>query len=280
MTGSSEVRREQLREFLRDRRARLTPAQAGLPDAGRRRTPGLRREEVAVLAGVGVSWYTWLEQGRDITVSTEVLDAIAGALQLDATERGHLYVLAGLNPPCAALDSGSEISAEVRGLLDGWSGKPAVLRDRYWNVLAYNDTARAVFGYSGTGHNCLVTYFTNPRYLALPEAWAVAAPLVVAAYRADYARCADDPQYARLITELAARSPQFAVLWQRHEVGVPTPAINVLHHPQAGELAFDTTTLTFAAQPDRHVVLYNPRPATGTAERLETLHQLRLAPPA
>ncbi|MTE16370.1 helix-turn-helix transcriptional regulator [Nocardia aurantiaca] len=273
-------RRDHLREFLRGRRARITPDQVGLPVAGRRRTPGLRREEVAVLAGVGVSWYTWLEQGRDITVSAEVLDAIAAALLLTDPERAHLYILAGLNPPCRGGDSGPDIAAETRNLLDAWGTRPAVLRDRYWNVLAYNDTARAVFGFEGPGHNCLVTYFTNPRYLAVPDIWAEAAPAVAAAYRADSAPCPDDPGFGSVVTELASRSPEFARLWSRHDVGPAGQAVNALRHPEVGDLHFDATTLLLADQPDRHMVLYNPRPDTGTADRLDQIRRLRLAPPA
>ncbi|MGV9667430.1 helix-turn-helix transcriptional regulator [Nocardia niigatensis] len=276
------ARRDHLREFLRGRRSRLTPDQVGLPTAGRRRTPGLRREEVAVLAGVGVSWYTWLEQGRDITVSAEVLDAIAAALRLTGPERAHLYVLAGLNPPCPATGSGSgtDITAETRDLLDAWNPRPAVLRDRYWNVLAHNDTARAVFGFDRPGHNCLVTYFTNPRYLALREIWSAAAPAVVAAYRADSAPCPDDPGFTAVTIDLASRSPEFADLWSRHDVGAAEQAVNALRHPEVGDLHFDATTLTLAGQPDRHIVLYNPRPGTDTGDRLHRLHHLRLAPPA
>ncbi|MER7129413.1 helix-turn-helix transcriptional regulator [Streptosporangium saharense] len=261
MTSESTRRRERLRDFLRARRARLTPGDVGIPTAGRRRTPGLRREEVAMLAGVGVSWYTWLEQGRDITVSTGVLDAIAEALRLGEPERAHLYSLAGLNPPCSPAGSGLP-SPELRHLLDGWEGRPAVLRDRHWDVLAFNDTARNVFGFTDDAvHNCLVTFFTSPRYLAMRETWLSAAPAVVAAYRADWARFPGDPGFERVVTGLGAVSPDFAELWERHEVGVPAQAVNALRHPQTGELFFDTTTLTVADRPDLHLVLYNPRPA-------------------
>ncbi|WP_067814154.1 helix-turn-helix transcriptional regulator [Nocardia inohanensis] len=273
-------RRAQLRDFLRGRRARISPPEAGIPVSGRRRTPGLRREEVAVLAGVGVSWYTWLEQGRDITVSGEVLDAVARALRLSAAERVHLYVLAGLNPPPVDGLARAEVTPEIRSLIDGWGQRPAVLRDRYWNVLAYNATARAVFGYDGSPQNCLINFFTNPRYRAMDEVWAAAAPAVVAAYRADAAYAPEDPEFGRVVADLAATCPEFAELWERHEVGVPVSDVNALRHPEAGELTFVATTLTLAAHPAWHLVLYAPQPGTGTEARLDGLRHLRLAAPA
>ncbi|WP_282106548.1 MULTISPECIES: helix-turn-helix domain-containing protein [unclassified Crossiella] len=154
-------RHGELRDFLRSRRARLTPADVGLPATARRRTPGLRREEVAVLAGVGVTWYTWLEQGRDISVSAENLDAIAGALRLAEPERAHLYRLAGLNPPESAAGTAAADPAQQR-LLDGWLPNPSYLLDRHWNFLALNTAARRVFDYRpGRAHNCLITFFTS-----------------------------------------------------------------------------------------------------------------------
>ncbi|MBU3067455.1 helix-turn-helix transcriptional regulator [Nocardia sp. NEAU-G5] len=273
------TRREELRDFLRNRRARLAPEDVGLSSAGRRRTPGLRREEVALTAGVGVSWYTWLEQGRDISVSADVLDAVARALRLDGPERAHLYVLAGMNPPLPGEDSPTAITPEIRQVLDAWEPRPAVLRDRYWNVLAFNDSARSVFGYGGTGNNCLVTYFTNPCYTAMREFWAAEAPAVVAAYRADAARAPEDPEFRRVVDDLRDLSPEFARLWDRHEVGVAAQAINALRHPEAGELFFDATTLTVADHPCWHLVLYHPHAGTATVERLDGLRRLRLAAP-
>lgn len=128
-----------------------------MSSVGRRRTPGLRREEVAILAGVGVSWYTWLEQGRDITVSAEVLDAVARALLLNAAERGHLYLLAGLNPPPAGGLGGGAVTPQVRQLLDAWEQRPALLRDRYWNVLACNDDGKIALITGGTSGIGLAT---------------------------------------------------------------------------------------------------------------------------
>ncbi|WP_030432007.1 helix-turn-helix transcriptional regulator [Allokutzneria albata] len=272
--------RAQLRDFLRSRRARLAPADVGMVAAGRRRTPGLRREEVAVLAGVGVSWYTWLEQGRDITVSAEVLDAISVALRLAEPERVHLYLLAGLNPPRPRGARTTAVTAELRQLIDAWSPRPAILHDRYWNVLAVNDSTRAVFGYDESSHNCLVTFFTNARYRDAQPHWASIAPDVVAAFRADAARFPEDAEFARLVDDLGAVSSEFAELWARHDVGGHSQAVKAAHHPEVGDLVFDKTTMVVADHPDWRLELFNPRPGTETAERVERLLRIRLAPPA
>lgn len=264
-------RRDELSDFLRSRRARLTPSDVGMPAAGRRRTPGLRREEVAALAGVGVSWYTWLEQGRNITVSTSVLDAISTALRLTEPERGHLYALSGLNPPPISATDGDAVTPELRNLLEAWSPRPALLQDRYWNLLAVNDATRRVFGYDDSDHNCLVTFFTNARYRQMYTHWASAAPGVVAAFRVDAALAPDDPTFDRIVTSLRIASTDFAELWDRHDVGPHLQAVKAVLHPDAGELVFDKTTLAVPEHPGWHLVLYNPRAGTGTQERLAEL---------
>jgi transcriptional regulator with XRE-family HTH domain len=156
------------------RRARVSPAQAGLPDGGaRRRTPGLRREEVAVLAGVGASWYQWLEQGRDISVSPQVLDAVARVLRLSNAERRHLYLLAGLNPPAP------EVAPEVRDMCDGlrrlidtWMPYPAHIMDPYYNCVMYNDAAGMVLGMRPENtQNCIIDFFTDPLYRGQSRTW-------------------------------------------------------------------------------------------------------------
>ncbi|MCP3804268.1 helix-turn-helix transcriptional regulator [Allokutzneria sp. A3M-2-11 16] len=277
MTSES---REQLRDFLRSRRARLTPGDVGMVAAGRRRTPGLRREEVAVLAGVGVSWYTWLEQGRDITVSAEVLDAISTALRLAEPEREHLYLLAGLNPPWPRGARTTAVSRELRQLIDAWSPRPAILHDRYWNVLAVNDATRAVFGYGDADHNCLITFFTSARYRDAQVHWASIAPDVVSAYRADAAHFPEDPEFTRVIDDLSAVSPEFAELWARHDVGAHSQAVKAVHHVEVGDLVFDKTTMVVADHPDWRLELFNPRPGTESAERVDRLMRIRLAAPA
>ncbi|MCO6009224.1 helix-turn-helix transcriptional regulator [Actinoallomurus purpureus] len=268
---SGDRRRAELREFLRSRRAGISPADVGIPDGGRRRTPGLRREEVAVLAGVGVSWYTWLEQGRDIKVSEQVLDALARVLSLDTAERAHLYRLAGLNPPQARSTPSVPASPEVQRLLDAWSPRPGYIRDRHWNFTAINDAARVVFGYGETDHNCLVSFFTNVRYRVLHRQWAETALDVAAGFRADAARYPDDPEFDRIATDLAAVSQEFAELWARHDVAEHTSAVKAVDHPEAGTLTFDATLLPLPEHPGHHLILHNPRPGTDTQERLEKL---------
>ncbi|WP_067829578.1 helix-turn-helix transcriptional regulator [Nocardia inohanensis] len=269
--AAKRVRREELRDFLRTRRARLTPEQVGLVSWGARRTPGLRREEVAQLAGVGVSWYTWLEQGREINVSAEVLEAVGRALRLSERERAHLFVLTGLNPPRAQGITGGEVEPELRRVVESWAPRPAILRDRYWNLLAINDGTRAVFGYGDADENCLISFFTNARYRDLHTEWAAIAPEVVAAYRADVAHAPGDPAFARVIGELSAVSVEFAELWARHDVGAPTRTRKAVRHPEAGELVFDKTTLAVIDHPEWYLELYDPRPGTGTEQRLARL---------
>ncbi|MGM7648319.1 helix-turn-helix domain-containing protein [Nocardia sp. JW2] len=151
LSAQARARRSaEMKEFLRSRRARVSPEDAGLAvgEARSRRTPGLRREEVAVLAGVGVSWYTWLEQGRDINVSGEVLNAIGRVLRLDSVEREHLYLLAGLNPPRQA-PSARPVPEGLRQVIDSWLPRPAYLLDRHWNLVVVNRAAEVVFGQEG-----------------------------------------------------------------------------------------------------------------------------------
>ncbi len=238
---------------------------------GQRRTPGLRREEVAQLAGVGVSWYTWLEQGRDINASPEVLEAVGRALQLNEAERAHLFVLAGLNPPRVRPVHSTSVSPELSRLIDTWNPRPAILRDRYWNLITFNNATRLVFGYGDTDNNCLTTFFTNARYRDMHTEWEAIAPDVVAAYRADVAYSPADPGFQRIIGQLSSASTEFDELWARHDVAAPTQSMKAVRHPEVGDLVFDKTTMALIDRPDWHLEFYNPRPGTGTAERLDEL---------
>ncbi|MEV4250643.1 helix-turn-helix transcriptional regulator [Streptosporangium canum] len=268
---ASQSRRDQLKEFLRAKREALRPADVGMPDAGRRRTPGLRREEVAVLAGVGVSWYTWLEQGRDIKVSGAVLDAVARALRLDEAERTHLYVLAGLNPPDPAGQPGAPVSGQLRGVLTAWMPNPAHVLDRHYNLVAMNDAARWVFGFDDDVRNCMAAFFTHPIYRGRFTAWQEFAPDMVADFRAGAARYPDDPVFGRIAEELCAASPEFAELWARPDVRSRSQGIKAITHPEAGDLVFEYSLLRLPDRADLNVVLHTPHPDTDTKEKVESL---------
>ncbi|WP_238847121.1 helix-turn-helix transcriptional regulator [Nocardia arthritidis] len=267
-------RRDEIRQFLRSRRSRLTPADVGMAPGSGRRTAGLRREEVAVLAGVGASWYTWLEQGREINVSAEVLDAIARVLRLDAAEREHLYLLSGLNPPQTP-PAEREVPESLRRVIDGWLPGPAYIIDRHWNFAAVNRAARAVFGYTAGDHNCLVSFFTNARLASALRNREDAARAIVGQFRADAARYPDDSWFAELAADMCAASSEFARLWAEHRVGSAAQGIKALAHPETGELVFEYTTLPLPDLPGHRLLLYTPQP--GTEAGLAALLEVRKA---
>ena len=270
---ADQRRRADLRQFLMSRRARVSPTEAGLPDGGaRRRTPGLRREEVAVLAGVGVSWYQWLEQGRDITVSGQVLDSVSRVLRLAETERRHLYVLAGLNPPLVrVVGEQRPASAGLTRLIETWMPYPAQIIDRYWNNVAGNDAVREVFGIDADCRNCFVNFFTSPLYQARHLGWEDDAARVVAEYRAAATDYPDDEGFRAIVDELRAASPLFAEIWARGDVQPLGTRCKHIDHPLVGALAFESTQLKVPERPDLIVVLHNPSPDSDTAEKLAWL---------
>ncbi|MEW2518042.1 helix-turn-helix transcriptional regulator [Actinacidiphila alni] len=254
------------------RRARISPAQAGLPDGGaRRRTPGLRREEVAVLAGVGASWYQWLEQGRDITVSPQVLDAVARVLRLSGPERRHLYVLAGLNPPLPEAAPDTDFCEGLYRLIESWSPFPAHIMDAYWNIVAFNEPAGRVFGFTERDSNCLVAFFTDPVYRGRADTRDSLAATVVAQYRAAASEFPDDEGFRRIVDELAATSEEFAGLWARGDVQPSGQVEKEIAHPLVGSLFFESTQLRLPARPDLTIVMHNPQPDSGTAAKLAWL---------
>jgi transcriptional regulator with XRE-family HTH domain len=267
-------RRRELRDFLMSRRARVSPAQAGLPDGGaRRRTPGLRREEVAVLAGVGASWYQWLEQGRDISVSPQVLDAVARVLRLSNAERRHLYLLAGLNPPAP------EVAPEVRDMCDGlrrlidtWMPYPAHIMDPYYNCVMYNDAAGMVLGMRPDNtQNCIIDFFTDPLYRGQSRTWEKNARTVVAQFRASCAAAPDDEGYQEVLDQLRDASPEFAKLWEERDIEDAGQIRKELDHPLVGLLAVESTAMKVPARPDLTIVLHTPLPEANTAAKLEWL---------
>jgi transcriptional regulator with XRE-family HTH domain len=268
-------RRREFAAFLRSRRQRLAPGDVGLTDGFRRRTPGLRREEVALLAGVGTTWYTWLEQGRDVSPSTEVLSALAKALKLDAAERRHLFALCGRPPPQVRASGPESVPAPLVRMLDSMAAQPAYVLGRRWDLLAWNDASVTVFGdyarLDGDARNIMHFVFANARHRRLLVDWEDVARAVLATFRADSARYAGDPDFDRLISTLSAASAEFRAWWPKHEVLRSLAGHKRIDHPRAGRMVFEHTTLALSDQSDMKLVVYTPLAEARTGEKLRRL---------
>jgi hypothetical protein len=255
-------RRAELGGFLKARRARLRPEDAGLAPGPRRRTPGLRREEVALLAGVGVSWYTWLEQGRPINASWQVLDAVARALRLDGAERWHLYRLAEAMP-VRSLGAAAAVSDPVRDVLRSLDPLPAVLINARFDIVATNDAHEEMFwdwhSLPCVHKNLLWCAVTEPRARELFLNYDQEIPHMIARLRAAYAQHLGDPEWEEDIRRLAGLSAEFAELWARHEVAGPALRTLRFHHRRAGPMTFTRTELDVAAAPDLRIAVYSPQ---------------------
>jgi transcriptional regulator with XRE-family HTH domain len=269
------TRREELADFLRTRREAITPGEAGLPAGGRRRTPGLRREEVAQLAGVGTTWYTWLEQGRDIRASASVLDALSSALRLTPPERAHLFMLGRgeeVGPPQTPVE---DVTDEVRRLIEHLGSSPAFVIGRRWDYLAWNRAFAVLVGDPAElprgRRNQMWATFMDPARRSLFTDWEVAARNAVARFRADSAPHIGDPFFDDLIAELRETSPEFRDWWQRHEVAQVAAGRRVLRHPTAGKMVFEHAIFKLEETPEQRLVLYTPLPVADTAEKMAGL---------
>ena len=269
-------RQHELAEFLRSRRARLAPEQVGLPRGIRRRTPGLRRGEVAQLAGVSLEWYTWLEQGRNIHVSVELLESLARVLRLDANERAHLFLLALRQPPPVETYSPPTITPTVQQFLDQLGTAPACAVDARTNVLAWNAAHRVAFGSNVAltderQRNLIWRFFTAPGVQQVNEKWEKLAQVYLAQFRAGYARFINDPWWAEQIAELSRISPEFRNLWARHEVMNISEGQKLFHHPLVGDLYFDFLWFQSGDSGDLRLLVHTPHPNSGTAEKIARL---------
>jgi transcriptional regulator with XRE-family HTH domain len=260
------VNRAELAAFLRARRARVSPQDAGLPATGRRRTPGLRRQEVAQLAGMSVDYYIRLEQGRGPHPSRQVLSALARALMLTADERDYLFRLAGEAPPQRARPS-REITPGVRHLLDSMPATPAYVVDAAYNILAWNQLATHFIG-DLAGHldrNMIRWTFGRSSADSIwgDEDFLRFTRSMVADLRAGYARYPGDPEIESLVTEMLALSPGFAEMWAAHEIKVRGPMLKRINHPQAGPLEFECQVLHIAETGQR-LIAYCAAPGSTT----------------
>jgi transcriptional regulator with XRE-family HTH domain len=255
------ARRSELGSFLKARRARLRPEDVGLAPGPRRRTPGLRREEVALLAGVGVSWYTWLEQGRPINASAQVLEAVARTLRLDVAERWHLYRLAEAMP----LRSWAKESARpgaVADVLRSLDPLPAVLINSRFDIIDSNRAHEDMFwnwhSLPCVHKNLLWCAVTEPRARELWLNYDDEVPHMVARLRSGYAQHIGDPEWEEDIRRLTSLSPEFAELWARHEVAGPGARTLRFRHPEAGPMTLTRTEFDVSGIPDLRISAYSP----------------------
>jgi transcriptional regulator with XRE-family HTH domain len=264
----------ELGDFLRSRRARIRPEEVGLPSYGRRRVPGLRREEVAQLAGVSVDYYIRLEQGRGPSVSDAVLDAIARVLHMDETEHAYLRTVARPRRTKGSRPAAPRVRPGVQLILDGMDRFPAFVFGRRLDVLAWNALADALSGYSRMAageRNVARQVFLDPAARDLYPDWAAVAALNVALLHLNAGHHPDDSGMAALIGELSLKSEDFRRLWADHEVMECRFGVKRVRHPVAGLLTLPYETLTLPADPGQTIVIYTPEPGSETAERLALL---------
>lgn len=264
----------QLGTYLRDRRTRLDPAAFGF--GGRRRTPGLRREEVASRANIGATWYTWLEQGRGGAPSADVLDRIAKGLMLTDPEREHLYMLGLGRLPEARYQPVDGITPRLQRVLDGMVLSPAIIKTAMWDVVGWNRAAAVLLTDYATlpreGRNILRLMFGSADVRRRNEDWDSIARFVVGAFRADVVRAGATTSAAvtTLVAELCRTSPEFDALWQDNDVVAYGEGVKRIHHPDAGLLAMEFSSFAVEGRPELGMIIYNPA-APEDAERLRTL---------
>lgn len=265
----SEIeRRQALAHFLRKRRSLLSPNEVGLPSGVRRRTPGLRREEVAQLAHVGTSWYVWLEQGRNVHPSAHLLECLAQALRLTLNERRHLFLLAGQPLPPHAFPVEESVSPALRQMIDDLGSTPAYVLGRRWDYLAWNTVANTVFAISeaSSPYACNLVWwlFTCPTRWELFPNWEQAARGVLSEFHTASARYPGDAWFEELIEDLKRVSPEFGRLWPHHDASSSPDGHKVIEHPTLGHLEFEHLTLQVPSDPDIRIMIYTPSAATRT----------------
>jgi len=258
--------------YLKDRRAKLDPAAFGF--SGRRRTPGLRREEVAQRANISPTWYTWLEQGRGGAPSADVLDRIAKALMLTDVEREHLFLLGLGRPPEVRYQATEGVTPRLQRVLDALEFSPAIVKTATWDVVAWNRAATVMLTDYGSlspqRRNILRLVFCDPRVRAAQFDWESVARFVVAAFRVDAARAGAAAQITALVDELCRLSPEFEALWRDNNVRTYGEGVKRLRHPIAGAIAFEYSAFAVDGRPDLGMVIYNPA-TPADAERIRSL---------
>lgn len=274
-----------LSAFIKAQRAKITPESVGLPPGARRRTPGLRREEVAQLAGVSPTWYTWLEQGRDIQVSSSVLDSIANVLQMNADERKYLFSLALESGPMASLkqeENPPEISPSLQKILQELVFCPTIISDRRCQIVGWNQAASHVFlnfeQIPVEERNMIRLLFTRKEFQRLAVNWEHFASGFLAIFRAYYGQYVEDEWYEQFLSEMRSVHPAFQPLWEESKVSSSPEVLIEFRHAKAGKMLFHLTSLQVHGSSDLRCSIYTPAAGTTTEAKLRQLMERRLPP--
>lgn len=270
-----------LGSFLRDRRSRLDAVALGFK-GGVRRTPGLRREEVAQRSNISPTWYTWLEQGRGGAPSADVLNRIAAGLMLTEPEREHLFILGLGRLPEARYKGADGVTPRLQRVLDALSMNPAIIKTATWDVVAWNEAAAALLtDYSKLPReqrNILRLIFSDSRVKAVQEDWMSVARYVVGAFRADAARAGAGAEIAQLVEELSRSSAEFAALWRDNDVAGHAEGVKRLRHPDVGLIELEFSAFAVDGRPDLGMIVYNPA-TPEAAGRIQSLMAARSGQP-
>jgi len=262
MGNVNDLRRSELAAFLRTRRERISPSDVGLPAGQRRRTAGLRREEVAQLAGVGVTWYTWLEQGRPIHASAQVLEAVARTLRLDPVERQHLFRLADVPDATPDDESCLRLSPQIQPILDALSPLPAQVLTERWDILAWNMPYELIFPRTPqqppAERNVIYKCFTVPACCRGYENTDDQRAQMVAQLRANYAHHIGDPTWTSFIKRMEAASEEFAAMWAKQDVAKAASHLKIFRHPLYPRLPMTSTSFAIQSAPGTRMIVYTP----------------------
>jgi transcriptional regulator with XRE-family HTH domain len=260
-----------LGDFLRRSRAQVQPGDVGVPSSGPRRVAGLRREEVALLAGVSVDYYARLEQGRERTPSVQMLDALSVALLLDEDARMHLFRLAGLAPRTRPSAASERVDPGLLQLMDAWPDNPALVLGRAYDVLASNTIADALFGGFAFSRNLMLLVFLDPAARSFYPDWPAVAANSVAGFRLAFGAAPHDPRIRAVLAELTEHSGEFRDLWARHEAQGKTLAVKTFRHPEVGETTLRMQAFDVRSAPGQELVVYHAEPGSRAAESLRLL---------
>ena len=268
----------ELGAYLSARRAQVRPADVNLPSSGHRRVAGLRREEIAMLAGVSVDYYTRLEQGRERFPSAQVVDALAVALRLDEDSRQHLFRLAGQSPRARTAAASEHVDPSLLQLMDAWPNNPAIVYNRAYDVLASNSIADALFHSWSHSRNLMHVVFTDPAARTFYRDWHDVARNSGAGFRLGRGEAPDDPRTQQVLAGLLAASPEFTRLWAAHDARGKSMERKRLRHGEVGPLTLTMQTFDVRSSPGQELVIYHAEPGSPSSESLALLGSLSARP--